>query len=131
MASGELFTRFVEPGRLCSVEYGPDASKMCTIVDIIDQNRVLIDGPTSKVTRQSIPLQWIKLTEIVVKGVKRGCRTSYLKKLLEEQKILDAYNETAEGRKRAALQFRAQMTDFERFKLMVAHKRRRALMRKQ
>lgn len=130
MASEDLFTRFVEPGRVCTVEYGPDCDKVATIVDIINQNRILIDGPTTGVARQSIPIRWLKLSDVVVKGVCRGCRSSTLKGLLEEQKAIESFNETAHGKKRRVLQFRSQMTDFERFKLMVAHKRRRTVMRK-
>jgi hypothetical protein len=34
------FTRFVEIGRVALINYGPDAGKLCTIIDIIDSNRV-------------------------------------------------------------------------------------------
>lgn len=131
MSSNELFTRFVEAGRLCTVEYGPYIQKLAVIVDIIDQNRVLVDGPTTGVARHSIPLKWIKLTEVIVKGVKRGCSTVTLQSLLEKQNSIQAYNSSFEGKKRLALLFRENMTDFERFKLMVAQKRRRDIMRKE
>ncbi|CDJ69581.1 60S ribosomal protein L14, putative [Eimeria necatrix] len=39
-----LFRRFIEPGRLCVVQYGPDEGKLCIVVDIIDGNRILVDG---------------------------------------------------------------------------------------
>ena len=39
------FKRFVEIGRIGLITYGPDAGKLCTIVDVIDNNRVLVDGP--------------------------------------------------------------------------------------
>lgn len=34
------FTRFVEIGRVCLINYGEDAGKLCTIVDILDGQRV-------------------------------------------------------------------------------------------
>lgn len=121
-----LFERFVEPGRLCMI---PHLNKVVVIVDIIDQNRVLIDGPTSDVPRQQVPLKHIQLTDVVVKNVQRGCRTRGLLTLLEAQGSIAKFNESEAGKKQAAQAFRTNMTDFERFKLMVAHKRRRTLIR--
>ncbi len=34
------YTRFVEIGRVCLINYGDDAGKLCTIVDILDGQRV-------------------------------------------------------------------------------------------
>ena len=34
------FTRFVEIGRVCVINFGADAGKLCTIVDILDGQRV-------------------------------------------------------------------------------------------
>ena len=50
------------------VTYGPEAGKLCTIVDVLDQNRVLVDGPEpiTGVKRQTINLKRIKLTDITV-----------------------------------------------------------------
>lgn len=39
-AAKKLFQRFVEIGRIVLIQYGPDAGKLATIVDIVDQNRV-------------------------------------------------------------------------------------------
>jgi len=35
-----LFRRFVQIGRLCVISQGPDEGKLCTIVDVVDRNRV-------------------------------------------------------------------------------------------
>jgi len=37
-------THLVEVGRVCCINYGPDAGKICVIVDIVDQARALVDG---------------------------------------------------------------------------------------
>ncbi len=42
-----MFERSVEAGRLVVVQYGPQKGKIATIVDIIDDRRVLIDGPAT------------------------------------------------------------------------------------
>ena len=68
------FVRFVEIGRVCLINYGPDAGKLCTIIDVIDNNRALVDGPESVtgVHRHAINLKRIQLTDIKV-PVKLNC----------------------------------------------------------
>lgn len=34
------FTRFVEIGRVALINYGPDEGKLCTIIDVVDGNKV-------------------------------------------------------------------------------------------
>ena len=47
------FKKFVEIGRVAVLNgEGPNQGKIAAIVNVIDQNRVLIDGPTSGVLRQ-------------------------------------------------------------------------------
>ena len=52
------FKKFVEIGRVAVLNgEGPNKGKIAAIVNVIDQNRVLVDGPTSGVLRQvSLPL---------------------------------------------------------------------------
>ena len=47
------FKKFVEVGRVAVLRgEGPNQGKIAAIVNVIDQNRVLVDGPTSGVLRQ-------------------------------------------------------------------------------
>ena len=47
------FKKFVEVGRVAVLGgEGPNQGKIAAIVNVIDQNRVLVDGPTSGVLRQ-------------------------------------------------------------------------------
>lgn len=93
-----LFTRFVEPGRLCRIQYGPDAGKMCFIIDVINMNRVLVDGPTTGVARQSIPLKRLGLTDFKAK-IPRGARTGTVNKILEKDTSIESFNKTTYGQK--------------------------------
>ena len=63
-----LFKRFVEIGRVVLISYGPDAGKLATIVDVIDQNRLLVDGPQALtgVHRHEINIKRITLTDYKV-----------------------------------------------------------------
>ena len=47
------FSKFVEIGRIAVMGNGPDSGKIAAIVNVIDQKRVLLDGPTASVIRQS------------------------------------------------------------------------------
>ena len=63
-----VFKRFVEIGRVVLISYGPDAGKLATIVDVIDANRVLLDGPEklTGVHRHEINIKRITLTDYKV-----------------------------------------------------------------
>jgi large subunit ribosomal protein L14e len=70
------------------------------------------------------------LTDNVVK-VPRTAGTSSVKKALEKQDIQAAFNKTAWGKKIASREARSQLSDFDRFKLMIAKKQRRAIVGKE
>ena len=58
----------MQVGRVCLVNYGPDEGKLCTVVDIIDGNKVMVDGPLeiTGVSRQMMPLKRLALTDLAV-----------------------------------------------------------------
>merc|ERR1711872_1176276 len=70
-----VYTRLVEIGRVAYVAFGPDEGKLCVIVDVIDQNRALIDGPCSGVARKAISFKQLHLTEHVIKIAHREKRS--------------------------------------------------------
>merc|ERR1719436_2060029 len=125
-----MFTRFVEPGRLALITYGPCAGKMCTIVDIVDQKRVIVDGPASVtgVSRHMLPVKRLSLTDIKTK-ISRGAREKTLRSALDKEGVMGKWAETALAKKLKAKETRASMTDFDRFKLMVAKKKRSAVVK--
>jgi large subunit ribosomal protein L14e len=123
------FTRFVEPGRLALVTYGPLTNKLVTIVDVINQNRVIIDGPTTGVTRQQIPIRWISLTSQKSAEVSRGMRTGLVKKHVAG--AIAEFNKTAWAKKLHTREARKSLTDFERFKAMALKKRKAHRVRTQ
>ncbi|KAG0309567.1 hypothetical protein BGZ97_013030 [Linnemannia gamsii] len=61
------FQRVVEVGRVVMVNYGPDAGKLAVIVDIIDHNRALVEGPTTGIARGAYAFRRLTLTPLVVK----------------------------------------------------------------
>lgn len=126
MSADGIFKRFVEPGRLASVRYGPHAGKMVTIVDIVDLKRVVVDGAGSgdakPVARQVIPTKWLALTSHKC-ALKRGAKEKSLKKSIAKDGVMAKWAQTGWAKKQAAFQAKKNLTDFERFKLMLAKKK--------
>ncbi|CAE8610719.1 unnamed protein product [Polarella glacialis] len=126
-----MFTRFVQAGRLALITFGPCAGKMCTIVDIVNQKNVVVDGPESVtgVKRHMMPVKRLSLTDFRI-VVRRGCREKTLKKALAKDETMKKWSESAWAKKLSSKATRQNMNDFERFKLMVARKKRSQAVKK-
>ncbi|KAG0777484.1 hypothetical protein G6F22_011843 [Rhizopus arrhizus] len=111
------FKRQVEVGRVVLINHGADAGKLAVIIDIIDHNRALIDGPTTGVARQAFPYRRLVLTPIVLKKLPRSVGQSALKKALEKSDVVAAWNKTAWAKKIEQRKIRTSLSDFDRFKL--------------
>merc|ERR1740138_1313820 len=70
-----------------------------------------------------VPVKRLSLTDFTAK-VPRGAREKTLKKALKEGETMKKWSETAWAKKLTAKKTRAEMNDFQRFKLMVAKKNR-------
>lgn len=121
----KVFNRFVEIGRVCLINRGEDAGKLCVIVDVIDGTRALVDGPSSVngVSRQPMNFKRLALTDIVIK-VPVGARLKTLTKAYKAADVDAKWAKTSEGRKLAIRAARAKANDFDRFKLRHARKLR-------
>lgn len=73
-------------GRVVKINYGLDAGKLATIVEILNDKRVLVDGPTTGVARQVIPIRRLLLTKFKVNAT-RGLRTGLLKRVIEKRGV--------------------------------------------
>ncbi|GAA52769.1 60S ribosomal protein L14, variant 2 [Clonorchis sinensis] len=122
------FRRFVEAGRVVFIADGPHAKKVALIVEIIDQNRVLIDGPCTGVPRQGIGLKKLHLTKIRCK-LPHGCGTAAVKKIWEKNNLTEEWKKTSWARKLERKALRAKMSDFDRFKVMVARQQRNRILK--
>jgi len=121
------YTRFVEIGRVAYVAYGPDAGKLVAIVDVIDQNKALVDGPCSGVGRQSMNFKQLHLTKFVL-SFPHSARTRLVKSAWEKADINKQWQESTWAKKICAREQRKQLTDFDRFKLMKAKQARNRLV---
>jgi large subunit ribosomal protein L14e len=125
------FKRFVEVGRVVLINYGPDAGKLATIIDIVDQNKCLIDGPANitGVSRQVIPFKRVALTDFVVK-IQLNAREKTLKRAWAEADVMAKWEASSWAKKLATRKKRASLSDFDRFKVMVAKKQKSATIAK-
>ena len=123
-----VFTRFVEIGRVVIINHGKFLNRLAVILDVIDRNRVLVHGPTTRVPRVPMNLSCIKLTKFKVK-ITRGAREKQLKSVLEKAEILAKFAQTTTAKKLALQKTRRNSTDFERFKLMRARQTRSRLIK--
>ena len=122
------FTRFVEVGRVCFINYGPNYGKLCTIVDILDENKVLVEGPISLtgVKRQVLPLKRLYLTKLTM-SIPRGASVSAVQAAWNNEKIQEKWEESAWAKKLAKRAAKASMNDFQRFSAMIEKRKARAV----
>ncbi len=122
------FRRYVEIGRVALVNYGPQYGKLVVIVDVIDQNRALIDSPD--MVRTSINFKRLSLTDITI-SISRNPKKKDLAKAVEEGEVYSKWESSAWGRKLAVRTRRASLNDFDRFKVMVARIKKSSIVRRE
>lgn len=113
------YERFVQVGRVAYVAYGPEKGKICCITNIIDQTRVLVDGPSSHIRLQALNIKSLHLTKYLLK-ILPGARSGTVKKLWDKHDINKKWQESRWCKKLEAKHKRLTMTDFDRYKLLHA-----------
>ena len=93
------------------------------IVDILDENRVLLDGPTTGVARAVYPLKRLSLTNITL-DIFKGAKSGTVRKAAEKENLEEKWTKSARAEKAAKRAKRASLNDFERFQVMVLRKQR-------
>jgi large subunit ribosomal protein L14e len=119
------FSRYVEVGRVVFINHGPDAGKIATVIDIVDQNKCLVDGPEeiTGVQRQVISYKKVSLTDHKV-TIQRNARAKTLKAAWAESDTLAKWEGSSWAKKLEAKKKRSSLSDFDRFKVMVAKKQK-------
>ncbi|KAG6485013.1 hypothetical protein ZIOFF_053541 [Zingiber officinale] len=128
------FKRYVEIGRVALVNYGKEYGRLVVIVDVIDQNRALVDAPD--MIRGQINFKRLSLTDIKI-DIPRVPKKKTLIQAMEAAGLSDKHaaadvknkwENSSWGRKLIVQKSRAALNDFDRFKVMVAKiKRGRAI----
>ena len=74
------------------------------------------------VERQQIPIRWLSLTDFHV-PIGRGASTRVLKEAFSKSGVLEAWKKSSWAKKIANREAKKSLTDFDRFRIMVAKKR--------
>jgi len=116
---------FVTIGRVVLINHGEDNGKICTIIDVIDQNRALVDGPVevTGVSRQQLNFKSLALTPLQV-NIGRNPRPTTLAAALEKGKILEQWKKSTWAKRLQQQKIKANMNDLDRFRSMIIHKQR-------
>ncbi|XP_057684055.1 60S ribosomal protein L14 [Corythoichthys intestinalis] len=125
-----VYKRFVEIGRVAYVSFGPYAGKLVAIVDVIDQNRALIDGPCTGVKRQAMPFKCMQLTDYVIK-VPHSARQKFVRRAWEKAGVNEKWAQSSWAKKIEAREKRAKMSDFDRYKVMKAKRMRNKIINRE
>ena len=124
-----VFRRFVEVGRVIIVNYGPLVGKLAVIVDILTTTKVLIQGLKGGVKRQELSLRRVTLTDYKL-DIKRGAKEAEVFKAIDDFKLEDKFKTSTYYKKNEIRQKRANLTDFDRFKVMRLRQKRAVLRHK-
>ncbi|KAK1260652.1 60S ribosomal protein L14-2 [Acorus gramineus] len=122
------FKRYVEIGRVALVNYGKDYGRLVVIVDVIDQNRALVDAPD--MVRGQMNFKRLHLTDIKI-DIPRTPKKKSLIKAMEEADVKNKWENSSWGRKLIVQKRRAALTDFDRFKVMLAKIKRGGAIRQE
>uniref|UniRef100_A0A4X2JLK5 Large ribosomal subunit protein eL14 n=1 Tax=Vombatus ursinus TaxID=29139 RepID=A0A4X2JLK5_VOMUR len=123
-----VFKRYVEIGRVAYISFGSHAGKLLAVVDVIDQNRALFDGPCSGVRTQAMPFKCMQLTDFVLK-FPHSAHQKYVRAAWEKEKINTKWKATRWAKKIEARERKAKMTYFDRYKVIKAKKMRNQIIK--
>nr|CAD1843689.1 unnamed protein product [Ananas comosus var. bracteatus] len=112
-----VFKRYVEIGRVALVNYGKDYGRLVVIVDVIDQNRALVDAPD--MVRCQMNFKRLSLTDIKI-DIPRIPKKKSLIAAMEAADVKNTWEKSSWGRKLIVQKKRALLNDFDRFKVMLA-----------
>ncbi|ONK54955.1 uncharacterized protein A4U43_UnF9290 [Asparagus officinalis] len=122
------FKRYVEIGRVALVNYGKDYGRLVVIVDVLDQNRALVDAPD--MVRGQMNFKRLTLTDIKI-DIPRIPKKKSLIAAMEAADVKNKWENSSWGRKLIVQKRRASLNDFDRFKVMLAKIKRGAAVRQE
>ena len=114
---------------MVQINYGPSSGKLAVIVDILDQNRALIDGPHTGVSRQVLSFKRMAITKLSIPNFPRGAREKTVKKHWSNAQITEKWDATPAAKKSKQVAIRATLNDFDRFKAQLLKARRSHLLK--
>jgi len=112
--------RCIEVGRICVIVFGKHYRRLVIIVDMIDKNRVLVDGANgilSRIKRISMPIRWLQTTKFRLLNLPRDSTRDQLKNVLTKANVVDAWRKSITGHRHECIKRKERLNDFGRWKL--------------
>uniref|UniRef100_A0A8D2CZ17 Large ribosomal subunit protein eL14 n=1 Tax=Sciurus vulgaris TaxID=55149 RepID=A0A8D2CZ17_SCIVU len=119
-----VFRHFEEAGQVAYISFGPHAEKLVAIVDVIDQNRALVDGPCTQVRRQAMPFKCVQLTDFMLK-FPHSAHQKCVQQAWQKADISTKWAATRWAEKIDARERKAKVTYFDHYKIMKAKKKKK------
>lgn len=113
---------------MAMVNYGPSYGKLVVIVDVVDQNRALVDAPD--MVRVAMNFKRLSLTDIKI-DIPRMPKKKQLTEAIESAEVHIKWENSSWGRKLIVQKKRASLNDFDRFKVMVARIKRSSIVKRE
>jgi len=112
--------RPIQVGRVCVVIWGEkDYRKLVIITDLIDRNRVQVDGVNgalSTIKRQSYPIRRLQTTKFLL-NIPKDLHPKILSERVQKSRVLSLWRKSDAGRRHETQRRRASLNDFGRWKL--------------
>jgi len=124
-----VFEKKVQLGRVVYVAKGKHEGKLAVIVNIIDNNRALVDSGDATMPRCVMNFKDLQLTRILSNKIRFNQRNGSVKKVWNDEKINEKWSSSTWAKKIAKRALRANMNDFDRFKLFKAKQTRNRIIR--
>jgi large subunit ribosomal protein L14e len=105
-----------------------DVADVAAVCGLLVQ--VLVEGPTTGVQRQALNFKRLQLTDFKVKISHSGSKASVVKALAQDD-VVAKFNATAWAHKLRTRARRSELTDFDRFKVLLLRKQKRAIVGKE
>ena len=122
--------RVVELGRYVTFLNGPNTNKTGVVLEIVDSNRVLVEGAKGQAPRHIARITDTVVTPVKVDGVRRNEKQKKLFAAIAAQGTEAEYAETNISKRISATAARAGATDFDRFLIRKARAARSQLAKK-
>jgi large subunit ribosomal protein L14e len=127
----------VQVGRVALIVNGIYSEKLVAIINILDEKRVLVEGPGGLfcffylkyfldyligVRRHVTRLSSLQLTDFNIK-IGHDSKSKAVKKAFERARVFDKWKQTSWAKKLFRRKVRANLSDFDRFKVRVLRRK--------
>ena len=109
----------LELGRVVYINYGPYAGKIAVVVDIVNGNRCIVNGPNLCVPRHQISNTRLSVTKYKLSDITTETTDGQLSDKIKSTSLLKKWQSSGLGKRIFKQNRRRELSDFDRFKVML------------